>query len=65
MLQKIRSALSQVRGVVAVVIGGSRAPELQTARTDFAIGVYADANTLDFAALPERATCVDDTQRSK
>lgn len=60
---RIATSLQKVPGVVAVVLGGSRATGSSVATSDYDIGVYYHADTLDMAALQRVATALDDAGR--
>ena len=64
MIQSITDALTQVRGVVAIVLGGSRATNLHTEQSDYDIGIYYEALTLDLAGLQTCAAALDDAHRT-
>jgi hypothetical protein len=58
------SELKKVRGVVAIVLGGSRARETHTPVSDIDLGLYYDPQQpLDLQALDRVATHFDDTHR--
>lgn len=61
LLGRITTALADVRGVRAIVLGGSRARGLATERSDYDIGIYYDAAApLDIAALRLAVATLDD-----
>lgn len=64
-LQAAVSALSCVPGVLAVVLGGSRALGIQGPDSDIDIGVYYDAETLCMGAMNAAAAKVDDDARDR
>ena len=51
LLRSSTQALTAVRGVVGVTLGGSRARETADAAADVDLGVYYRAGSLDLAAL--------------
>lgn len=56
--------LAGVRGIVGIVLGGSRARGTAREDSDYDIGVYyANASELDIAGLSERAKELDDSRR--
>jgi Nucleotidyltransferase domain/Domain of unknown function (DUF4037) len=65
--QLIRDLIEQVRGVegvVAVVLGGSRARNTHTPASDIDLGIYYDpAIALDITGLDRTAQAVDDAHR--
>jgi Predicted nucleotidyltransferases len=61
---KAVAALKPVRGIRAVMLGGSRARGNHRADSDMDIGIYyADSDTLDLAALNNVAGQLDDARR--
>ena len=62
-LDKVVKELTGVRGVKAVVLGGSRARGTHSPDSDIDIGIYYDAATLDLAALHNAARDADDEHR--
>jgi hypothetical protein len=64
MLQNITQALRKVPGVVAVVLGGSRATETSTPNSDYDVGIYYDQGSFDLTTLQVIATRLDDKHRS-
>lgn len=62
-LERIVTALQPVPGIEAVVLGGSRARGLQRPTSDYDIGLYIDADTLDIPALNQAAQALDDQHR--
>jgi hypothetical protein len=61
LLDRITSALMDVRGVRALVLGGSRARGVASERSDYDISIYYDAAApLDVAALRVAVTALDD-----
>lgn len=58
LLEKIVAALSGVGGVQAIVLGGSRGRGVQTAASDYDIGLYYQGE-LDIAALERVARSLD------
>jgi hypothetical protein len=65
MITSITDALTQVRGVVAVVLGGSRATNVHTKQSDYDIGIYYDEHKLDLAGLQTCAAALDDAHRTE
>ena len=64
-IDELVTALAAVRGVNAVVLGGSRARGSHTAASDYDLCLYYDpAEPLDLDALAAIATAVDDTHRA-
>lgn len=62
-LNQAVAALSQVAGIDAIVLGGSRARGTHTAASDVDIGLYYDKDTLDVQALDLAAARLDDAHR--
>ncbi|KLU62689.1 nucleotidyltransferase domain protein [Peptococcaceae bacterium CEB3] len=62
-IDKAAKVLSDVRGVKAIVLGGSRERGTHSPDSDVDIGIYYDATALDFAALQKAARTVDDGYR--
>jgi hypothetical protein len=58
LLDKIATALAPVGGVRAIVLGGSRGREAQTAASDYDIGLYYEG-ALDVAALERAAQALN------
>ena len=66
LLEKILKELKQVKGVKAVVLGGSRARGTQTDSSDIDLGIYYSPDSLlDLIALGEVATQLDDEHRAE
>ena len=63
-LDKSAAALSQVAGIQAIVLGGSRARGTHTPSSDIDIGIYYNAASLDLAALEQAAQSADDEHRN-
>jgi predicted nucleotidyltransferase len=64
LLVELVALISQVDGVEAIVLGGSRARGTHTASSDVDLGIYYDPNhPLDLAALAKIATALDDQHR--
>ncbi len=63
-LEKTVQAVKEVPGVLAVVLGGSRARGTARPDSDIDIGLYYDANTLALPALQVAATQLDDEHRA-
>lgn len=62
-LGRVVEVLSPVHGVLAVVLGGSRASGTHTGDSDIDIGVYYDPDSLDLAMLENAARALDDGHR--
>lgn len=62
-IDKITDSLSNIQGVRAVVLGGSRARGTHTVSSDIDVGIYYDASSLDIGALNQAAQAVDDSGR--
>lgn len=62
-LDKVVSALADVSGIQAVVLGGSRARGTHSSESDIDIGIYYDKETLDLVSLNKAAKLVDDEHR--
>lgn len=63
--EKIVNSLKKVKGIDAIVLGGSRARGNFTAESDIDIGIYyRDGSQLDLEELSQIATYLDDTHRS-
>lgn len=63
--KKILTSLKTVKGIEAVVLGGSRAKGNYSAKSDIDIGIYySDGSQLDLEGLNRVATELDDTHRS-
>ncbi len=64
-INKILTELKTVKGIEAIVLGGSRAKGNYTAKSDIDIGVYySDSSQIDLKELNRVATQLDDTHRS-
>jgi predicted nucleotidyltransferase len=64
-IKKISTSLKSVRGIEAVVLGGSRAKGNYSAKSDIDIGIYySDSSQIDLEGLNRVATELDDTHRS-
>lgn len=64
-LDKIKNALKNVRGIESIVLGGSRAKGSFSEKSDIDIGIYySDSSKLDLESLSRIATELDDTNRS-
>lgn len=64
-IKKILTSLKTVKGIEAVVLGGSRAKGNYSAKSDIDIGIYYnDGSQLDLEGLNRVATELDDTHRS-
>lgn len=64
-LDRVVSALADVSGIQAAVLGGSRARGTHSSGSDIDIGIYYDNDTLDLLALNKAAKLVDDEHRDK
>lgn len=62
-LDKVVCALSDVSGIQAVVLGGSRARGTHSSESDIDVGIYYDKETLDIMSLNKAAKLVDDEHR--
>ena len=62
-LTKTVHALREVRGIDAIVLGGSRATGTAGRGSDIDIGVYYDEAFLDIAALRQNGVLLDDEHR--
>lgn len=64
-IEKILTSLKTVKGIEAVVLGGSRAKGNYSSKSDIDIGIYySDGSKLDLEELNRIATELDDTHRS-
>jgi predicted nucleotidyltransferase len=64
LIEKIVEEVRQVKGVRAIVLGGSRARGTYTSTSDIDLGIYYDPNSLlDLSALGQIATRLDDAHR--
>lgn len=64
-IQKILTSLKTVKGIEAVVLGGSRARGNHSEKSDIDIGIYySNGSQLDLEELNRLATELDDTHRS-
>ena len=63
-LRRTSTALKDVEGIRAVVLGGSRARGNASADSDIDVGIYYDADSLDLAALDRAASSLDDDRRT-
>ena len=64
-IEKIVTSLKKVKGIDAIVLGGSRARGNFIAESDIDIGIYyRDGSQLDLEELSRIATYLDDTHRS-
>lgn len=65
MIEKVANSLKKVKGIEAVVLGGSRASGSYTSKSDIDIGIYyRDSSLLDLEDLGRIATELDDQHRS-
>ena len=62
-LDEVVSALADVSGIQAVVLGGSRARGTHSSESDIDIGIYYNTETLDLVSLNKAAKLVDDEHR--
>jgi hypothetical protein len=62
-LDEVVSALADVSGIQAVVLGGSRARGTHSPDSDIDIGIYYNTETLDLVSLNKAAKLVDDEHR--
>jgi predicted nucleotidyltransferase len=63
-LNKIKQSLQGVRGIQAIVLGGSRARGTNTDDSDIDIGLYYDAVALNLVELEKCACGLDDKHRN-
>jgi predicted nucleotidyltransferase len=59
-INKVVQAVSGVKGVQAVVLGGSQSRGEATEHSDYDIGVYYEVGALDTAGLEQRLQALDD-----
>jgi predicted nucleotidyltransferase len=65
-IDNIVEKVAQVSGVAAVVLGGSRAKETHTSKSDIDIGIYYESEkTFDLDSLQKVATDLDDSHREQ
>lgn len=62
-LFKIIESLSKVPGVKALALGGSQSRNEANENSDYDIGLYYEANTLDLSALEQSLKALDDNNR--
>jgi predicted nucleotidyltransferase len=63
-LETIVHSITKVRGVQAIVLGGSRARETHTSKSDIDIGIYYETEqNLDIPSLTKIAQQLDDDHR--
>lgn len=63
-IEKILASLKTVKGIEAVVLGGSRAKGNYSEKSDIDIGIYySNSSELDLEALNRAASILDDTHR--
>ena len=62
-LDRVTAVVQAVKGVEAVVLGGSRARGTHTQASDVDIGLYYEAEALDLPALQAAAQQLDDAHR--
>lgn len=62
-LGRVKEALSEVSGVEAIVLGGSRITGTEGPQSDIDVGIYYNASILDFEALNAAASRLDDSHR--
>jgi predicted nucleotidyltransferase len=63
-INKILAVLKTVKGIEAIVLGGSRAKGNYSEKSDIDIGIYySDASKVDLEGLNRAATELDDTHR--
>jgi predicted nucleotidyltransferase len=64
-IKKILTSLKTVKGIEAIVLGGSRAKGNYSEKSDIDIGIYySNSSQLDLERLNQVATELDDTHRS-
>lgn len=62
-LDKVVTALTEISGIEAVVLGGSRARGTHAPESDIDIGIYYDNGTFDLISLNKVAQLLDDEHR--
>jgi Predicted nucleotidyltransferases len=63
-ISNIVDSLKQIQGVIAIVLGGSRASGTDTPKSDIDIGIYYDSGVeLDIPGLRKAAAAMDDDHR--
>jgi hypothetical protein len=62
-LDKVVCELTDVPGIQAIVLGGSRARGTHSHESDIDIGIYYDEDSLDLVALNKAAKLMDDEHR--
>jgi predicted nucleotidyltransferase len=63
-IDDIVTRLKEIRGIVGIVLGGSRAKGTHTASSDIDIGIYYDnEDHFDISAIGKVATALDDNRR--
>lgn len=62
-LTKIVESLSEIRGIKAIALGGSQSRNEADKNSDYDVGIYYDANTLDLVMLEGRLNVLDDNHR--
>lgn len=62
-LDKVVAALTEISGIEAVVLGGSRARGTQSPESDIDIGIYYENATFDLVSLNKAAQLLDDEHR--
>lgn len=63
LLARIVDAVKDVKGIEAIVLGGSRARGTQGPGSDIDIGLYYDRDTIDLPRLEEAARALDQAHR--
>lgn len=63
LLGRIANAISTVQGVRAIALGGSRSRGEGGPQSDYDLGIYYDAGTLDVTGLAQRLRELDDGHR--
>jgi Nucleotidyltransferase domain len=64
-IERVAAPVRQVSGIVALVLGGSRARGSHRPTSDYDFGLYVDADRFDIAALNRVAQMLDDQRRSE
>lgn len=62
-IARVVAPLTRIPGIVAIVLGGSRARGTHRSTSDYDIGLYYEAATFDIAALNRAAQMLDDSHR--
>ena len=62
-LEKVVTALTEISGIEAVVLGGSRARGTYSPESDIDIGIYYENAVFDLVSLNKAAQLIDDDHR--